>query len=333
MTTQTGILMGGFVPLHLGHLKDINHALGHVDALHIIITDTYRTDTKKSPTLSDKARWLQVAVQGLPSVTVHTVASLDIKSNYDYTKDSPLNQQTLTTICHTLSIKNPVVLSKMGQHPLPRNTEDTLDLLQHVWHYFHHLAPSCRYFYSQTICVVGGESSGKTTLIHKLANHYGASVALEMGRLYADSDLGGTELALQYSDYPIIATNHATAITHAQKNATAPITLIDTDFVTTQAFCIIYEGRSHPIIDGFIDTFLMDHTIYLDNNVAWVADGLRRLGDQRAAFANLLLSLYKKHAITPSVITAPDYHTRYEHAVALIDNWLGKSHHPTKEIL
>lgn len=54
--------------------------------------------------------------------------------------------------------------------------------------------PEARANYTKTVAIVGGESSGKTTLVHKLANYYGASFALEMGRLYVGTDLGGSEV-------------------------------------------------------------------------------------------------------------------------------------------
>lgn len=34
---KTGILIGYFEPLHLGHLADINHATGQTDTLHVVI--------------------------------------------------------------------------------------------------------------------------------------------------------------------------------------------------------------------------------------------------------------------------------------------------------
>ena len=144
------------------------------------------------------------------------------------------------------------------------------------------LHPQVRGDYTKTVAIVGGESSGKTTLVHKLANYYGASFALEMGRLYVGTDLGGSEIGLQYSDYGPIALNHAQAIREATAMSTAPVTIIDTDFVTTQAFCEEYEGRTHPFVAACIDEFRLDHTIMLDNNTPWVDDGMRSLGTPEA---------------------------------------------------
>ncbi len=326
-TSRTGLLIGTFDVLHLGHLADINHATGLVDTLHIVITN-HTPLSPKNPTLQDKARWLQNACQAFGFVKIHTLASLGLPDNTsDYHAYQSHDKSLLDTICQKLALDNPLIFGKhalvfndYSSAILPSTPQDTLKIADHPLRYFSHLALDCRYFFTHKVCIVGGESSGKTTLIHKLANHYGATIALEMGRLYTHSHLGGTELGLQYSDYPIIATHHAQAIENATKNTNSPITLIDTDFVTTQAFCEFYEHRTHPFLTACIDTFKMDSTIYLDNNVAWVADGMRRLGSQRSEFASHLLTLYQQHDIKLHIITHPDYHERYKQALVYIDN-------------
>lgn len=328
------VLIGDFAPLTLGMLADINHAAGLSNILHIIVHSPNRSPlpSGRAPTLADVVRWVQVACQPFGFVQVHTFDSLGLpKISFDYRFDDHLDEQAFLDICQALDI--PYKSAKLGikNHPdqappflhrLPKTCDDAIAIFEQPLAYFHRLAPTCRYFYSQTVCIVGGESSGKTTLVHKLANHYGASVALEMGRLYTHSHLGGSELALQYSDYAPIAINHAKAIDTAIHAATAPITLIDTDFATTQAFCETYEGRTHPLVASLIESQRMDFTIYLDNNVAWVADGMRRLGDdaKRSAFAEQLLCVLARHGISHHTIDDADYHARYLQAVAWIDH-------------
>lgn len=325
--TRIGILMAEFAPLHLGHLTDINYAAGQVDTLHLIITPSQ--NSYKTPTLQDVTRWLQNSCQAFGFIKIHHVDGLALPkfdAYFDYTKDTK-GQDSLNAVIQALELDAPVVFHKTAKTPhavLPATSYDLLPIKEQPLRYFACLAPACRYFYTHTLAVVGGESSGKTTLVHKLKNHYGATVALEMGRLYSDSHLGGSELALQYSDYTPIATLHAHAIDTARLSATAAVTLVDTDFVTTQAFCETYEGRSNPVVEAYIKDYRLDSTLYLDNNVKWVADGTRRLGgSHRTAFAEKLLSLYEKYDIDLYKIDHPDYHIRYEQAVAYIDELLG----------
>lgn len=181
--------------------------------------------------------------------------------------------------------------------------------------------PEARGDYTKTVVIVGGESSGKTTLVHKLANYYGATFVLEMGRIYVGTDLGGRELGLQYSDYTPIVLDHAQAIRAAKAQARAPIIIVDTDFVTTQAFCEEYEQRTHPFVTACIEELRLDYTIMLDNNVSWVNDGMRTLGnpDARGRFERRLLDIFARHDIEPHLIDEPDYDARYQQALIFID--------------
>lgn len=326
-----GILIGHFEPLHSGHLQDINQAVALVEHLHIVITPRSTPHPKFAATLQDKARWVQVACQHFDFVSVHTTDSLnlndfDMNDSYDTTLHIKPKLLEKLAIVHADAVffvqpQTQIInhTNLMTQTLACHAFDSTAIFCQPIYH-FHSLAPTARAHYTQTVCIVGGESSGKTTLVHKLANHFGATYALEMGRLYVHNNLGGTEIGLQYSDYPHIAIQHHQAINQARQHATAPIVIVDTDFVTTQAFCETYEGKSHPFLNSCIDSFKMDYTILLTSNVPWVADGMRSLGtdDKRKAFYQKLQHIMSKHHITTHVIDDNNYHQRYLQAVDFI---------------
>lgn len=338
---DTGLMIGHFEPLHLGQMRSILDAAGQAKTLHIVITVHPSPHPDFTITLQDKARWLQMACADLPFIQIHTTdkVELPLHDNFDdVTIDVPASNAKLQRLIEALSLPTDTVLFVADNHPLANsNVQEQLamtvlttpllpefdsyaiarDPIAH-WTAIH---PQARSEYTKTIAIVGGESSGKTTLVHKLANYYGATFALEMGRLYVATDLGGREIGLQYSDYGPIALNHAQAIREAAATATAPVTIIDTDFVTTQAFCEEYEGRTHPFVAACIDEFRLDHTIMLDNNTPWVDDGMRSLGtpDARGRFEQRLLDIFARHEIQPYMIDAPDYDERYKQALVIID--------------
>ncbi|MBO1531498.1 multifunctional transcriptional regulator/nicotinamide-nucleotide adenylyltransferase/ribosylnicotinamide kinase NadR [Psychrobacter sp. F1192] len=338
---QTGLMIGHFEPLHLGQMRSILDAAGHVQTLHIVITAHPSPHPDFNITLQDKARWLQMACADLPFIQIHTSDEVDLPFHERFAKvtiDVPASDAKLQRMMATLNLPNDTVLVVADNHPLAYDAAQnqlTMSVLTTALHpefdsdaimqnpvaHWTAIHPEARGDYTKTVAIVGGESSGKTTLVHKLANYYGATFALEMGRLYVGSDLGGTEVGLQYSDYGPIALDHAQAIREATAMATAPVTIVDTDFVTTQAFCEEYEGRTHPFVAASIDEFRTDHTIMLDNNVPWVADGMRSLGtpDARGRFEQRLLDIFSRHNIKPHLIDAPDYDTRYKEALLYID--------------
>lgn len=338
---KSGLMIGHFEPLHLGHIRSILQASGMVEVLHIVITRHPNPNPAFPVTLQDKARWLQMACSDLPFIKIHILDDFsfpvhdnieDITINIDaynakidYIKDKfqidednvllvteghPLSKEAVTSTLNTKVVTTPL-------HPEFDSVAIHYSPIAN-WDIIH---PEARGDYTRTVAIVGGESSGKTTLVHKIANYYGADIALEMGRLYVGSDLGGTEEGLQYSDYAPIALDHAHAVREAVYQAKSPVTIIDTDFVTTQAFCEEYEGRTHPFVTACIDEFRFDHTLFLKNNTPWVDDGMRSLGTDNARdrFEARLTDIFNRHNIKTYPITSPDYFERYQDAIAYID--------------
>ncbi len=338
---KSGLMIGHFEPLHLGHIRSILHASSIVEVLHIVITQHPNPNPKFPVTLQDKARWLQMACSDLPFIKIHICDDFsfpvhdsieDIAINIDaynakinYIEDKfAIEEDNVLLVTEGHALSKPAVTSALSidvtttpLHPEFDSTAIHYNPIEN-WDIIH---PEARGNYTRTVAIVGGESSGKTTLAHKLANYYGADLVLEMGRLYVGTDLGGTEEGLQYSDYGPIALDHAQAMRETLYQAQAPITLVDTDFVTTQAFCEEYEGRAHPFVTACIEEFRFDHTLFLSNNTPWVDDGMRSLGNYNARerFENRLTALFERHNIETHRITSPDYFQRYQEAIAYID--------------
>lgn len=338
--TDVGFIIGHFEPFHLGHVRTILHACGQVKDLYVFITPHPNPNPNFNISLKDKARWLTMAFADLPFIHIEILPDVitpTYEADHSAISEAAVNA-TLTDILQrfsslTANAHQPVLFMDES-HPLaalnlvvpvittPRQEAYNSDKIHaNPALYWQAIHPQARGDYTKTITIVGGESSGKTTLLHKLVNYYGASYALEMGRVFVETDLGGTELGMQYDDYPLMASDHEQAIRAAKQLAPAPLTLVDTDFVTTQAFCEEYEGRTHPFLTACIDTFKMDYTILLANNTPWIADGMRSLGSetQRERFENRLKQIFARHHIEPLYIDSPDYHQRFLEAVALID--------------
>lgn len=344
---KIGVMIGHFEPLHLGQVRSVLHSCGQVEQLFLLVTPHPQPNPDFNIALKNKARWLSMAFADLPFVKVALLPNL-VKPTFDDVFDknhddldvaevnAVLGQilQDVPQLRQGLADDEPPILFVDEAHPLakldlalpvittPRQSAfNSIKIHANPALYWDVIHPQARPDYTKTIAIVGGESSGKTTLLHKLANYYGASFSLEMGRIFVETDLGGTELGMQYSDYPLMASDHEQAIRHAKQLATAPLTLVDTDFVTTQAFCEVYEGKTHPFLTACIDEFRLDYTLMLASNVAWVADGMRSLGsdNERQSFEHRLKSIFARHQISPFYIDNPDYHQRFLQAVDFID--------------
>lgn len=150
-----------------------------------------------------------------------------------------------------------------------------------------------------------------------------------MGASLFSKNWGGDEQAMQYSDYPQMALGHQRYIDYAVRHA-HKVAIIDTDFITTQAFCIQYEGKAHPFLDSMIKEYPFDVTILLNNNTKWVDDGLRSLGNhkQRQRFQLLLKKLLDKYNVPYIEIESPSYLERYNQVKQIVEKILNEEEIP-----
>ena len=104
------------------------------------------------------------------------------------------------------------------------------------------------------------------------------------------------------------------------------VAFIDTDFVTTQAFCKKYEGREHPFVQALIDEYRFDLVILLENNTPWVADGMRSLGSSvdRREFQTMLMDMLNENNVEFVHVEESDYDSRFLRCVELVKEMMGE---------
>ena len=336
-----------FYPLHTGHIYLIQRACSQVDELHIIMGYDEPRDLSlfensamsQQPTVSDRLRWLLQTFKYQKNIRIHAfdeegiepyphgwdVWSAGVKTFLDeqgiaadciYTSEAPdaeMYQQHLGIETILIDPKRSFMNISGAQ------------IRQDPFRFWEYIPTEVKPFFVRTVAILGGESSGKSMLVNKLANIFNTSSAWEYGRDYVFSHLGGDEMALQYSDYDKIALGHAQYIDFAVKYANK-VAFIDTDFVTTQAFCKKYEGREHPFVQAMIDEYRFDLVILLENNVPWVADGLRSLGSSvdRREFQSMLISMLGENHIDFVHVQEEDYDTRFLRCIELVKGMLGE---------
>lgn len=347
---KVGVIFGKFYPLHTGHIYLIQRAISQVDELYIILcSDTKRDEAlfhdsamSRQPTINDRMRWLLQTFKYQKNIHIELLEEDGIPS-YPHGWDewservkSLFNDKGIAPNCVYSSQPQDVkmyrdlfnldtVLIDPDRHFMNVSSTQIRQAPLKNWHY---IPTEVRPFFVRTVAILGGESSGKSTLVNKLANVFNTTSAWEFGREYVFSHLGGDERALQFSDYDKIALGQAQYIDFAVKYANR-VAFIDTDFVTTQAFCKKYEGKEHPFVQAMINNYRFDLVILLENNTPWVADGLRHLGSvgQRRDFQQMLITLLKKNHIKFVPITSADYDERYLQCVDLVRQLINPQEH------
>ncbi|MDX7987467.1 multifunctional transcriptional regulator/nicotinamide-nucleotide adenylyltransferase/ribosylnicotinamide kinase NadR [Xenorhabdus sp. 12] len=340
-----GVVFGKFYPLHTGHIYLIQRASSQVDELHVVLCYDEVRDRElfinssmcQQPTVSDRLRWLLQTFKYQKNIHIH---AFDEQGMEPYPNGWKSWSQGIKTFLAEKSINPKYIYSSEAQDAAhykeyfdietvlidPQRSFMNISgsqIRQAPFHYWEYIPTEVKPFFVRTVAILGGESSGKSTLVNKLANTFNTTSAWEYGREYVFSHLGGDERALQYSDYDKIALGHAQYIDFAVKYANK-VAFIDTDFVTTQAFCKRYEGKEHPFVQALIDEYRFDLVILLENNTPWVADGLRSLGSERdrKEFQQLLENLLKKNNIDYVCVNSSDYDQRFLHCVELVQKML-----------
>lgn len=340
---RVGVIFGKFYPIHTGHINMIYEAFSKVDILHVIVcTDSERdlhlfqqSKMKRMPTNEDRLRWVQqIFKYQQKQIFIHHLVEDGIPS---YPNGWEGWSARVKELFAEKNINPTIVFSSETQDKEPY--EKYLNLEVHLvdparesfnvsatqirnnpFQYWRFIPKEVRPFFVKTIAILGGESSGKSVLVSKLANVFNTTSAWEYGREFVFEQLGGNEQAMQYSDYPQMVLGHQRYVDYAMKHA-HKVAIIDTDYITTQAFCIQYEGKAHPFLDSMIREYPFDVTILLSNNTKWVADGLRSLGSkkQRQQFQQLLKKLLEKYRIPYIEIESPSYLDRYNQAKEVVE--------------
>jgi NadR type nicotinamide-nucleotide adenylyltransferase len=150
------------------------------------------------------------------------------------------------------------------------------------------------------VVVIGSESTGKTTLAGELATHYGAPLAGEFVRRYADAK----HAPLEAADVEPIARGQLAAeddISGRADGSDSELVILDTDLNSTVVYARHYYGTCPAWIEEAARVRRGDLYLLLDIDVPWIADPQRDRGDRRpemhALFHARLSEIGARHAV------------------------------------
>ena len=168
------------------------------------------------------------------------------------------------------------------------------------------------------VVLTGSESTGKTTLARRLAEHYRTAVSREFVREYAierNNQLG-------FEDHGPIARGQMAAEDEAVA-AARRVAFLDTDLVSTVVYCEHYYGRCPLWILETAAERAGDLYLLMNVDVPWVPDPARDRGDRReemhALFRNRLEAMH-----LPYVEIGGDWDQRLAAAVKAVDALLAR---------
>lgn len=163
---------------------------------------------------------------------------------------------------------------------------------------------------------MGPESTGKSTLIKKLAIHYATDFVEEYGRTY--TAISGTD-NLTGEDFENITEGHRKLVEKALTKGNK-VLFVDTEAITTKIFSKMYLGEDFESnkIGEAIFTQYFDLYLLLDVDVPWVDDGTRDFPEGRQEHFDRIKAELDIKKI-PYVVIGGNYQERFEKSVKEVD--------------
>ncbi len=164
----------------------------------------------------------------------------------------------------------------------------------------------------RTICLHGPESTGKSTLIGRLAKHFDTLFVPEYGRTFAERR--GVDFTM--ADLVTIAETHDAMTQSALATGADPL-FLDTDPLMTAVWADMLFGTRDPWFarwKGTADLYLL-----LDIDLPWVDDGTRMFGDEaaRQRFFELSKAELSRRGVAWTLVGGAG-EERFDHALAAL---------------
>ena len=246
---RRGLIVGKFYPPHRGHKHLIDLARSRVDELSVIVC---RKDGEWPPG-ELRAGWLREIHPDVRVILIDDTLDADDSRLWaensvrwlGYRPDAVFTSEDYgDAFARHLGCEHVQVDKERRAFPVS-GTKVRADPLGQ-WEF---LEPPVRAFYARRVCLVGAESTGKTTLARALAEHYGTVWVPEYGREYSERKLaeeGGYNWRAE--EFEHIARRQCEMEDDAARRANK-VLICDTDAFATSIWFRRYFGRRSPQVE------------------------------------------------------------------------------------
>lgn len=292
MKYKVGMYGGSFDPLHVGHIHDIIRAASMCEELYVIIS---WCEGRESVSKELRYRWILNSIKHLDNVKIGLVedkaVSKEVYNTDFYWEQGAEDIRNL--------IGKPIDIVFCGSDYQGTNRFESLYCPESVVHYFDraevpisstdirgwasenwdYIPEVCRDFYAGKVLVVGGESTGKSTLVQNLALAYNTNYVAEVGRDTCEY-AGGEDYMIAEDMYENILRQKINVL-DAAKQANR-ILFVDTDAITTMFYSKFLLSAQEENMQKCIDlakavnaVCSWDLVLFLEPDVAFIQDGTR----------------------------------------------------------
>lgn len=284
----SGLVFGKFMPIHDGHKYLLNFAQRSVQKLTILVCSL------KSEPIPGEVRFQWVKEMFPDANVIH---------HYDEIPQEPKDDPHFWQIWED-SIRRHCpgeefdclfgsedygwkMAEKMGIEYIPVNRVRSLvpisgtEIRNNPMKHWNYLPSVVRPYFAKRICVVGPESTGKSTFVQTLADHYKTVFVEEYARGYLDEyQRNGArkvgEVLLE--DFPHIARGQMASEDSLARRANR-VLFCDTDLITTVYWADYYVKNCPSWIEQEAEKRKYDLYLLLDIDVPYIDDGQRAMED------------------------------------------------------
>ena len=236
-----------------------------------------------------------------------------IKDNIDYIFGSEIGYSEMFNILYPDS-KYIILDSDRKKFPIS-STDIRRDGAFRHWNYIPNI---CKQYYNKKVVIVGTESTGKSTMVKKLALYYNTEYVEEFGRVMCEKLKTGQPTE-EY--YPYIV--YGQKMLEFERIQTAnKILFIDTESTVTQFYSELYADKNFKLLDEISKLHEYDLIIYLSNDVKWVDDGLRIHNSKEERKKNdlRLKFLLNANKLNYRIVNDKNYNSRFKSILKIVDN-------------
>ncbi|NME68599.1 AAA family ATPase [Flammeovirga aprica] len=316
---RRGLVLGKFMPIHSGHINLIEFATTKCDEVIVWIC----VSNKETMTADLRFKWVKEIFKNQPKI-VPILFEYD-EALFPNTSESSTSVSKIWSEAikkHLPKIDVIISSEKYGDYvaeyleiehihyPLPRQISAT-EIRQNPYKNWGFVPEVVKPYYFRKICILGTESTGKSTLTKKLAEVFKSEYVSEAGR-----DIVENSNTCNAHDLMDIAQTHANLILQKSKKLDR-ILFIDTDINITKSYSKFLFNQELYVEEWIEEANKCDLYIYLDNDAPFIQDGTRLSEPDRNTLDGFHKTQLKRAGIDYHLIQG-DWNERFEKVYQLI---------------